>query len=303
MDKINFLYCFDNNYNKQAFTSMISLLDNVSEKINIFIIHSDKNIIDDIPNRILKHKYLEFFESYQFTDYQFKFANLEKVHVSVATYFRLFISNYLPNDIENIIFIDPDIICVKDPIAKLKVEIEKLNNSNFILSAKTEHSNGRKEIGVKNNYFNAGFMILNFKKWNKNNMQSELINKLNEINNEITQWDQDVLNSFFDGNYIELNQNFNFKAATKISRFSKNSILFIHFIGSQKPWLTSGTFEKDANFYHKNYRKINNTNFHITHKWKTRSLLDLIYALVTLRLFRLNKPFIYIYEFIKSIFL
>ena len=38
---LNFLYCFDYNYNSQAYSSMISLLDLVNEKIHIHILHND----------------------------------------------------------------------------------------------------------------------------------------------------------------------------------------------------------------------------------------------------------------------
>ena len=38
---ISFVYCLDENYNRQAITSINSLLNNVSEPINIFVIHND----------------------------------------------------------------------------------------------------------------------------------------------------------------------------------------------------------------------------------------------------------------------
>ena len=42
---INLLYCFDDNYNYQAFSSIISILDKVNEDINIFVIHKNKKVI------------------------------------------------------------------------------------------------------------------------------------------------------------------------------------------------------------------------------------------------------------------
>ena len=38
---LNFLYCFDQNYNIQALVSIYSLLENITEKINIHIIHKE----------------------------------------------------------------------------------------------------------------------------------------------------------------------------------------------------------------------------------------------------------------------
>ena len=90
-ENINFLYCFDTNYNIQAFTSMISLLNNTSKKINIYVIHNEDNFKSKVPIQILKHKNLIVFESYKFNDYKYEFPNIKNVHISVATYFRLFI--------------------------------------------------------------------------------------------------------------------------------------------------------------------------------------------------------------------
>ena len=38
---MNFLYCLDENYNIQSFISILSLLENCNEKINLFIIHKN----------------------------------------------------------------------------------------------------------------------------------------------------------------------------------------------------------------------------------------------------------------------
>ena len=37
---LNFLYAFDKNYNTQAFVSIYSVLQNVTEKINLYLILS-----------------------------------------------------------------------------------------------------------------------------------------------------------------------------------------------------------------------------------------------------------------------
>jgi len=300
-NKINFLYCFDQNYNLQAFTSMISLLDLVKEKINIHVIHTDLHFLESVPEIILEHRNLNSFKSYEFNDYGFDFPNLNNVHISVATYFRLFIKNYLNNQIKNIIFLDPDVVCIKDPTREIQKIIDRLNSSDLTIAAKTEHRMGEKRIGVDSRYFNAGVMIIDFQKWVVNDLHTKLLSQLDKINENILQWDQDVLNSFFNGEYLELDEKFNFKAASKSD--DKNSLLFVHYIGSHKPWLTSGTFEQDANYYHINYRKFSQNKFHITHKWKKQSVIDLFAAILTLKIFKLKKPFRYIFEFINSIFL
>ena len=87
-----------------------------------------------------------------------------------------------------------------DPIEEIDNTIKKLNDTEFTIAAKTEHSDGVERINVTDKYFNAGVMIIDFNKWQKNNYQEKLIKKLNDLKNNIVQWDQDVLNSMLNGN-------------------------------------------------------------------------------------------------------
>jgi len=215
MGKLNFLYCFDENYNYQAFTSIISLLENVNQKINIFVIHSDEKFYKKIPKEIINHKYLDHFETFLFNDYDYNFPNTREAHVSEATYFRLFISNYLPNNIDSLIFLDADTVCMKNPIKELCQEIIKLKNSKYVLAAKTEHPQDPtgefdiyNRLDMKGPYFNAGVLLIDFEKWNKKNFHQYLIKELINLDQKILQWDQDVLNSFIDGQYQQIDKNY-----------------------------------------------------------------------------------------------
>ena len=86
---------------------------------------------------------------------------------------------------------------------------------------------------VGDNYFNAGVMIIDFKKWKKNNIQSGLLKKMREIYKEVEFWDQDVMNSYFDGKYLEINNNLNFRInlGDEVQRQSKlNDKKYIFYI-------------------------------------------------------------------------
>ena len=94
---------------------------------------------------------------------------------------------------------------------------ELLKKSDQIIGCITEMKKSENAIKFNNlkmvgdNYFNAGVMIIDFKKWTKNNIQSGLLKKMNEIYKEVEFWDQDVMNSYFDGKYLEINTNLNFR--------------------------------------------------------------------------------------------
>ena len=64
--KINFLYCFDENYNIQANNSISSLLENVSEQIGIYIIHKDPSTFEAYLNKFKLNNKLDNIEIFKF---------------------------------------------------------------------------------------------------------------------------------------------------------------------------------------------------------------------------------------------
>lgn len=308
---LNVLFCFDSNYYYQAYTTIYSILENVSEKINIYIIHDIEIDDENFPKLICNHEKLNSLKIFKFEDNDINFPNLRKAHLSAATYYRLFLDYYLPNNLDQIIYLDTDIVCIKDPIPIFKKELKKLKESKYLISAKTEikyYSSNNKEIFNKLNmnasYFNAGVLLIDFKSWRELKISNKLINHMNLIHDKIEFWDQDVMNSYFNGQYLELDYLLNFNANINISESSTNlnEILLLHYIGSKKPWLTSGllSYPETSNFYHVYFSKLFNQNYHITHKWRRASLIDLLKSILNLKLFRLNKPFKYFKEILKS---
>lgn len=316
---LHFVYCFDANFNSQAYSSICSLLDNVSEQIDISILHDDLNSINDLPNYIKNHNKLQNLTTYQFKDIDLEFPNLENSHVSKATYFRLFISEYINLKDGFVIYIDADMICISDPIKKIKQAIYNLDSENLPLAAKTEIVRNLSEVelekylqqsyfakywpferlSLKDKYFNAGFMIINLKIWDQNNIFDKLIKCMFSIKDSIVSWDQDVLNAVFDGNYSEVSYTFNHFALN----FNKNEedILFLHYYGSKKPWTTAGIFFDVSEYYHSNYRKVHKNKYHIKNVWKKHEVIQLIRNLINLKILNVKFPFSYIKEFILSL--
>ena len=136
-NSINFVYCFDDNYLTQAKTSIISLLDCVSEPVNIYILKKSSNKKLNLTEKILSHKNLNYIEIHNLDLKEYEFPNLTNVHVSEATYFRIFISDYIPKDIKLVTYLDADTICLNDPISKLKDIYLKLKDSNYSIAART----------------------------------------------------------------------------------------------------------------------------------------------------------------------
>ena len=308
MGYLNFLYCFDEKYNQQAFSSIISLLDCVSEKINIYVIYNKTFNNEYLPRKIRNHKKLNTIKFLIFQDINNEFPNIQNSHLTEATYYRLFIEKYVPNNINYLTYIDSDIICLKNPIIEIKEKIKILKASPNIFMARTEYKKSSKKenkiyerLDMDGPYFNAGFLIINIEKWRKNNLTENLIIKMNKLSKSILHWDQDVLNSYFDGKYIEIENKFNFNAYDKRNEVKNlEEIIFLHYVGSKKPWVLSGIFNKFSEYYHYNFRKINNKYYHITHTWKRNSMYIFVNSLLKLKILNLKYPLMFLKDFVKS---
>jgi len=111
---LNLLYCFDSNYNIQAFTSIFSFLEKSSEKICLNVIHKDTSKKDIFPENILNHSNLKELNIYKFDRKFNTFPKVENSHVSEATYYRLFIDKIIPDNIKNYIYLDADIVVINN---------------------------------------------------------------------------------------------------------------------------------------------------------------------------------------------
>tara|TARA_B110000881_G_C18595145_1_gene530721 strand:- start:908 stop:1852 length:945 start_codon:yes stop_codon:yes gene_type:complete len=312
---LNFLYCVDQNYNKQLETSIFSLLEGVKEKIKIYVIHKDPNSLK-VSKKVLNHNNLNKLIIVKFMQPGIKFPNLENTHVSEATYYRLFLQDYIPKDEGFILYMDADIVCINNPTSVIKREIEKLSISKNIISVKSEkifeeylNETLQRLKLTQNNYFNAGVMLINLSKWFDENLSIKLIEHMESIENDIKYWDQDVLNSYFDGKFTELSEYLNFKLLLNYENLhtdlvqKKGSVIkFIHYTGKYKPWAVKGALNVNTFYYHEYYSQLFNSTYHIKDSRKMNSLRELSYALFKGSFFKSKYPIKLLLEIVKSFF-
>tara|TARA_B100000902_G_scaffold396655_1_gene458277 strand:- start:864 stop:1844 length:981 start_codon:yes stop_codon:yes gene_type:complete len=317
---INFVVCFDDNYNDVAYLFFHTLLNNVSEKINLFIIHKNPDTFEQTKKRLLTYEKLNQIKVFKF-DYDLsKFPGITHGHISEATYYRLYLDKYIPNDIDYFFYVDADIICYRDPINLLKDEINKLAKSEYIISARTEvfkekeiepHWERLKLLG--NRYFNAGVLCVNYKKWLENDISNQLINTMIEKKDILLYWDQDVMNIIIDDKFVELNKNLNFDLFVStenvnlnlVKHFGKeglDNMTFLHYTGSIKPWTIRGAFNKRSIFYHDAYYELFNKKYNIINTWKVSAITQFIKGLTFFYIKNLRYPFSFMLTCIKSFF-
>ena len=307
MENINILLCYDSNYNIQGQVTIYSLLENTDNKINFHIIHEDPDNYKNISPKIIKHKNLESLNFYKFRKRkEVTFPNFDESHMTEATYYRLFLADYLPESIKNIMYIDPDIICINNYDKIFQTTFEILNKSEFVISARTEHyekdnSETTERLELTNNkYFNAGVTFINYERWIEKKYTENLTNWMNYLGDRVMWFDQDVLNSYLNGMYNELPTQLNYTDIYSPISEVREEAIFYHFWGKKKPWTVKGFLFYKESFYQIMHRKLFNDNYHIVHRYKRDSIKHFLIFLITLKIFNLKFPLKFIKNFTYS---
>ncbi len=309
---VNFVYAADENYNKQLLVSINSLLNKFSGLATIHIIHKNTETIEQSISIFKEFKNLEDIKIYQFIKEDHDFPNIENSHISEATYYRLYIDKYVSNDIENYIYLDADIVCISDPLDEIKKTFDSLNASEYSIAARTELLKANNELKFSNlgisrdKYFNAGVIFVKNSHWIKNDLYLKVLNHIEVIKEKIEFWDQDVLNSFFNGNYMELDKKLNYdidvsKSINSNYEISSNSV-FLHYQGSNKPWNINGSINENSMFYNKEFFTLFNNYYHIVSNYSKGDILNLIKIIFTLKILFIKKPLNFLKQALKGIY-
>ena len=254
----NFIYCFDQNYSKQGFTSILSLLDNAGEEISIYIISDVPENKLIIPNIISNHEKLFKLKIFQNNILDINFYNIQNSHVTEATFYRLFLEDFLKFD-GFATYLDCDILCLSDPLPSISKVISSLEEKSYPVSFNTEIIRGEgfdyfEKLGMNGDkYFNAGVMIFNVQTWNKMNVKNKALKLIVDLKEKAIFWDQDILNVIFDENFLELPTELNSRSREDTT---DESIIFHHFSGKFKPWSIRGIDQKYSVNFHNIYQKI-----------------------------------------------
>ena len=201
---LNVVFASDNNYVAFLSIAMISLLEhnkNDFDKINIFVL--DDGISDENKSRInnLVTDYscdITFIETKKLDEMDFNVLGLERNlnESSLTTYARLFMSTLLPETIDKVIYLDCDSLIVDS-----FKDLWKLDISNYYCAGVLDGINTavKEYLGFEkeDNYINAGFLLVNLKKWREDNVENEFIRFMADNQDRFYQHDQGVLNNVF----------------------------------------------------------------------------------------------------------
>lgn len=249
-DKINILVTFDKNYIKPFQVMLKSLVvNNPDESLHIWLLHSA------IPQEDLVNLE-EFCSSMRavLTPIQVKREIFEDAPISKQypqeMYYRLLAPLLLPENIDRILYLDPDMLIINSVRPLWETE---LGDSTFAAASHTDvfdivNSVNRVRLGKEHDYFNSGVLLMDLTKARKLVQAEEIFACVRKHAEELLLPDQDVFNFLYGHDTLPLaDEIWNYDAryfteyklrsngVCTIDWLMKNTVV-LHFCGKKKPW-------------------------------------------------------------------
>ena len=177
--------------------------------------------------------------------------------LSMTAYYRLLLSSILPRNIDHVLYLDCDMIVMRDIKEIFEIEI-----NNYALAATLDtfpYSQQHRlqlhmEVGERT--FCSGIMLVNLDYWRKNNVEPYLLEYAKRHRKEVYLHDQDVLNYYFKKKWFLLPPKWNHRVGNlrspnipiykKFDRidYALNPMIYHYAAFKIKPWYNAPTPEK-----------------------------------------------------------
>jgi lipopolysaccharide biosynthesis glycosyltransferase len=227
-NEICFHVIIDDSVSDEDKSDLNSVIDNVNHQIHYYL--CDDNILSEYPNIAPKPG-----------------------SISKVTYYRIFLTKYLPASIDKVLYLDADVI-----VRHSLKELWNTDISGYALGAVEDAVAGdvtkynRLRYSPQYGYFNAGIILFNLRYWRENHCMEECINFISNHADRILYHDQDVLNYVFKDRKLDLPIKYNVqtsfyyapaKQGIDYYKYEEEIIVadkdptILHYTFKMKPWM------------------------------------------------------------------
>ncbi len=246
---IPIFFACDDAYYKYTAVTLQSIMENANPNYNYkaYILNVDvKESTKEIAKTVIKDNFeLEFVDVADYYD-SIRDNLPVRDYYTKTTYFRLFIAEMFP-EYDKAIYIDSDTIITGDISefynTNLGDALVGACNEQAMIQVPVYGDYVEKNLGLdRNNYFNAGHILINCKLFRDECVLDQFINLLNVYECKVTQ-DEDYLNIICSNRVKWINQGWNTESFRGLKVVVKpEDIKMIHYLMWGKPWKCDSEF-------------------------------------------------------------
>ncbi len=257
---MNILVTLDKNYLNPLIVMLKSLSLVQDEDLDVYTIHRTLEeedfayIEENINCPRLKLHSIKIDEENLRTAKTTKRYNLEM-------YFRIFAAKYLPEDMDKILYLDPDLVVINPLNDLYNMDIE-----GYFFAAASHVKKGLKTFNeirlttkLEGPYINSGVMLMNLKELREKQNYDEVFDYIEDKNNQLILPDQDVISGLYSEKIKEIDS-YKYNMTERIYTIKKlademdlgwvrKNTHIIHYIGKNKPWKLDYTGKLNIFFF------------------------------------------------------
>lgn len=192
-------------------------------------------------------------------------------YYALEMYLWMFAPYLLPDDVDRVLYLDPDIVCVNDikPFYNKSFYGYSFVATNYKYKTKwvQPFNNLRLRNFESDDYFNSGVVLMNLTKLRKTADADHIVQSIRENKPFLILPDQDIFNLVFVNDILEEDwrlYNMNPKVYEKLKilfphkynmKNVESDVVFIHYSGKHKPWNERDKYKYALGQYYFDYEK------------------------------------------------
>ena len=230
--KINLLFTMNRNYVMPCIVALTSIFENDKESdFTVFLLHSGITDFEIKKIKELADKYNQEIKEIE-VDGKY-FADIDSKRWSRETFYRLLTKEYIPEDLDRILYLDCDIIVTDSLLKFYNIDFTDKYLATPVFE-EGQHQGGRLGLPKDSVYFPAGFLLYNLKKINNIFGYENILSKIKEYEDKLIFNDMDLLNILLFDKVKIINKDFYYIGEDKDFNEKKPASI-VHYSAS-KPW-------------------------------------------------------------------
>lgn len=230
---VSLMSCLKNNLNLNN-VKVFLFGENVSEKNQCKL----REVADDTH---VAFQYVDMTEKIEKLKESKKVTELNNQYgSSYATYGRLFIAEFLPHDIDRVLYIDCDTLVLGSVGELFELDLKGKTLGMVCDLGRAEY---RKVLGIpmSSKYYSAGVMIIDLGLWVQNKCAERILEKINNGQGRYPLVDQDIINVLLRDEIYTLSPEYNFLSQCFL--YGYNGVKFVYHLNEEN-YYDKETYDK-----------------------------------------------------------
>lgn len=250
---INLLFSIDDHYFQQIKTTLWSIKQNSAprQQYDVYVLQHPALLSNQELDQFCRQLQMRYFPIVIEDAQLFAQAPTSKRY-PLTIYYRLLAHNYLPTNLQRILYLDADILCINDFSQFYQLDFQNNLYAAAIHSGLTDLTSVFNKVRLdtyeSEGYYNSGVLLMNLAAIRQTVTSQDIFQTINNLGKFFLLPDQDILNYLYGKQILTVpDELYNYDTRKKLIYETTSGgqynlpwviqhTVFLHYCGKDKPW-------------------------------------------------------------------